>query len=48
MGHIPSSYDTVRHGSHGKIHHAIKFGKPSISIRAMADPHGELLVIQPG
>ena len=34
---------TVRHG---KIHHAIKFGKPSISIRAIY-PHGELLVISP-
>ena len=29
---IPSGYLTVRHG---KIHHAIKFGKPSISIRAI-------------
>ena len=32
---LPSGYLTVRHG---KIHHAMKFGKPSISIRAMALP----------
>ena len=29
---IPFGYLTV---CHGKIHHAIKFGKPSISIRAI-------------
>ena len=32
----------------GKIHHAIKNGKPSISIRAMAIFHGEPLVITRG
>jgi hypothetical protein len=33
---------TVRHG---KIHHAIKFGKPSISFYGPWGNHGELLVI---
>ena len=32
---LPSGYLTVRHG---KIHHAIKDGKPSISTRAIEKP----------
>jgi len=43
--HLPSGYLTVRHG---KIHHAIKNGKPSISM-GHGNNHGELLVItRPG
>ena len=38
--------------SHGKIHHAIKFGKASISIRAMAsmancECHNQMLCFRP-
>jgi hypothetical protein len=33
---------------HGKIHHAIKFGKPSISINGPSNYHGKLLVITRG
>jgi hypothetical protein len=45
MDHLPSGYLTVRHG---KIHRAIKNGKPCISM-GHGNDHGELLVItRPG